>query len=102
MTIITNDQRVPITVSPITQKGKPAKIEGAPLWSSSDVNVLTLEVAQDGLSAFAVGVGEGTATISVIADADLTGAIKEVAGSVEITVTGAPAASLKVTVGTPV
>ncbi len=101
MTNLSNEQKVNITVSPLTASGKAAKVDGSPLWNSSDVNVLTLEVAPDGLSAFAIGVGAGTATVTVIADSDLGSGVTQLSASTDFTVTSAPAASLKLTVGTP-
>ena len=101
MTTLTNEQKVSITVSPVTASGKPAKIDGQPLWTSSNTQAVTLEVAPDGLSAFAIGVAAGVSTITIAADSDLGAGVVQISNSVDITVTNAPAASLTITVGTP-
>ena len=101
-TSLTNEQQVTLTVKPFSAKGKPAPVEGAPFWSSSNVNVATLVVAPDGLSAVVTAVGVGTSTVTVAADADLTAGVNQISTSVDVVVTAAAAASLSLTVGTPV
>lgn len=100
-TTITNEQKLPISVAPVTAGGKPAKIAGAPLWSSSDINVVTLEVAADGLSAIANAVNAGSATITIAADADLGGGVNQISNTTNIAVTLAQATALNVSVGAP-
>lgn len=102
MTTLNNEQKVTLTVSPQTAHGKPASITGVPLWSSSDVNVLSLVVSADGLSATAVGGAAGQATVSVIANAGTEAAPVQINGSIDITVTSAPAATLVITASTVV
>ena len=50
---ITNEQKIQVTLKPVTATGRPAKLDGTPEWSviSGDS---TLEVATDGLSAFLI------------------------------------------------
>ena len=96
---ITTDQKVNLTVSPLSALGRPvptSTITGVPLWNSSDVNVASLVVAADGFSAFAFGTGAGTATVSVIANAGTAAAPIQIGGSIELTVSQAPAASLAI------
>ena len=100
-TSITNDQQVVLTVHPVTAGGKPAPVDGAPLWTSSNVNVATLVVAPDGLSATVTAVGVGTSTVTVAADSDLTAGVHQISASIDVVVTQAQAASLNITVGTP-
>jgi hypothetical protein len=101
-TTLTSEQQVTLTVKPLTAKGKAAIVDGAPFWSSSNVNVATLVVAPDGLSVVVSAVGAGTSTITVAADADLTSGVNQISTSIDAVVTQAPAASLSFTVGTPV
>jgi len=96
---ITTDQKVNLTVSPLSALGRAvptSTIAGVPLWNSSDVNIVSLVVAADGFSAFAIGTGGGTATVSVIANAGTTAAPVEIGGSIQLTVSQAPAASLAI------
>ena len=63
---------------------------------------MSLVVAPDGLSAEAIAVGVvGTATVSAIADADLTAGVREIAGSLDIQVVAAEAATMTIEAGTP-
>ena len=100
MTTFNTEQKVNLVVSPLTAKGKPAKVTGVPLWNSSNVNAISLVVAADGLSAYAIGGAEGVSTVSVIANAGTEDAPVQICASVDITVVTAPAASLSVSVGT--
>lgn len=100
--IINDEQKVPLTVVAKNNSGKVVAVDGPPAWSSSDVNIVSLVVAPDGLSAEAFSVGLGNATISVIADADLTPAVREISASIDISVVAAEATVLELTAGTPV
>ncbi len=71
-----------------------ATITGTPLWNTSNVNVASLVVASNGLSALTFGTGAGTASISVIANAGTVAAPVQISGSISIYVTQAPAAQL--------
>lgn len=98
---LSNEQKLPISVTPLTALGNTAKVDGAPLWSSSNINVCTLVIAPDGMSAVVNGVGPGTSTITVTADADLTSAVSQISSSIVVTVSAALATTLQFTVGAP-
>ena len=104
MTIITTEQQVSLTLSALTAAGNPAtgELNGSPLWSSSNVGIVSLVVASNGLSAVASATGPGTATITVTANAGTTSSPVSISTSTQIQVIAAPAASLVLTVGTPV
>lgn len=94
-TTINTDQKVKLTVKPLTQKSRPALVHGIPAWSSSNPSIISLVVAPDGLSAYAFAAGTiGTATVGVAADADMSSAIRQIQTTIDITVTAAEAASL--------
>ena len=99
---LTTDQEVPLTVQPLTALGNPATLTGIPLWSSSNVNVISLTVASNGLSASAIATGAGTSTITVAGNAGTVAVPVQVTGTLVLTVTQAPAASIVITAGTPV
>jgi hypothetical protein len=102
-TSLTNEQKVQLTVTPLTAGGKSALVNGAPLWSSSNVGVATLVIAPDGMSAYVIAAGVGTSTISVTADANLSSPpVQPISSSITVTVTSAPASSLSIVIGTPV
>lgn len=99
-TSITNEQKVKVTLHPMSQGGNPEPIEN-PEWSviSGDS---TLEVADDGLSAELISSDTpGDTLFMVQADAQIGDGTQEVQDTILCHVTGANAASLGMEVGTP-
>lgn len=107
MFTLRDDQKVILTIQPLDAKGKPAAVDGAPVWASSDETQVTVEAASDGLSAVASGVAppsDPTAPlprIVVTADADLGSGSTPITGSLDFTITGGSAATIDITPGTP-
>ena len=101
-TNITTDQQVTLTLVPLSALNKTATLADVPLWSSSNVGSVSLVVAADGMSALAVGGSVGSSTISVLGNAGTDAAPVQITGSLNITVSAAPAAILEITTGTPV
>lgn len=96
---ITNEQKVNVTLNPVTATGKPAKLDGAPVWSviSGDSTVVP---APDGLSADLVSSDTpGDTTFLVDADADLGSGVVDVQDTITLHVEGALAANLGLTIG---
>jgi len=107
MANITTDQNFPNVTLEITDShGNPASVDGVPVWASSDETVLSVVAADDGMSAVVDTVAEGTARISVTADADLgSGSVPITGVSEDVVVTrGASfqASNFKFTFGAPV
>jgi hypothetical protein len=99
---LTNEQKVNITLSPKTDSGKPATLDGAPVWSvvSGDSTVV---VAEGGLSADLVSSDTpGDTTFLIEADADLGDGVESLQDTITLTVAGANAKNLGISVGTPV
>lgn len=99
---ITNEEKVNITLNPKTVAGKVAKLDGAPVWSvvSGDSTVVP---SADGLSADLVSSDTpGDTTFLIDGDADLGKGVVDVQDTITLHVSGANAANLGVTVGTPV
>lgn len=72
MFTLPDDKTASAAVSYVDAKGNPAKVEGKPVWSSSDDTVLKVTAADDGMSATIEPVGPlGVAQVKVEADADL-------------------------------
>ncbi len=73
-----------LTIAPKDSKGNPSKIDGVPVWSTSDPATLTVTADPSdtaGLTAFAVPVGPlATAQAQVSVDADLGGGVKTITG----------------------
>ena len=98
---ITNEQKVNVVLNPKTDSGKPAKLDGAPVWSvvSGDSTVV---VAADGLSADLVSSDTpGDTTFLIDGDADLGSGKEDVQETITLHVSGANAKNLGVVVGTP-
>lgn len=99
--VLTDTQKVNLSISPVDAKGKPAKIDGVPSWTSSDETILSLVPAADGLSAVAVAGDPGHAQVSVTADADLGEGVTGITGTLEVDVEAGEAVSLNITAGAP-
>lgn len=96
---ITNEQKVPVTLAPTTEAGNPAILDGAPVWTvvSGDA---TLEVAEDGLSAFLVsGAADVNSVIEVTADADLGEGVVTLTDTIDLAVVAASASALGLVAG---
>ena len=88
-------QSVTLSIHPHDAYGNTAKLDGIPAWVSSDESIITLAVADDGLSVVATSVGPvGTSAISVSADADLDTPVKLLTGSVSVDVEAGEAVDL--------
>lgn len=101
--ILTDDQQVNLTAAFTTKAGNPARVDGVPVWRSSDESVITVTAAEDGLSAVAVAVGPlGSAQVSVEADADLDeGEERLITGVLDIEVRASEAVVAVVAAGAP-
>jgi hypothetical protein len=101
MARITNEQQVPITVAPKTGAGRPAAIDGAVAFSSSDPAVCT--VAPTGaLTAMVTAVAPGVAQIVAKFDADLdAGEVREITMTGAVEVVAAEAETGEIVFGTP-
>lgn len=76
-------------------------VVGIPVWKSFDESVATVTAAADGLSATVVGVGAGTATITLNGEGDPVAGQDPIVGSFDVTVTLPEANEVLFTAGTP-
>jgi hypothetical protein len=98
---ITNEQKIKVSINPLTATGKPAKLDGKPTWTvqSGDSQVIP---AEDGLSAsFVSSDTPGVTVVLLEADADLGEGVEKISDSIELNVIGANASSFGLVVGTP-
>lgn len=100
---LTNEQKIKATLSPKTATGRPAQVDpnNKPSWSviSGDVVV---EPSDDGLSATIISPdAPGDSQILVEADADLGDGVETISDMIKVSVVGARAANLGLTLGTP-
>lgn len=100
--LLTDLEKVFLSVAYTSAAGNPAAVEGLPVWASSNEGVVTLEVTEDGYSAYAVTVGPvGTAQVSVSADADLGEGIRPLVATLDVTVIGSEAVFAGLITGAP-
>lgn len=98
---ITNEQKVEVTLKPTTEAGNPATLDNV-LWEVIEGDA-TLEVAEDGLSAFLIsGEADINSKIQITADADLGEGVTELIDVVDLAVVPATASILGVSVGSPI
>jgi len=97
---ITNEQQVPVVLSPKTAAGHPAAVEGVPLWTveSGDATVIPSE---DGMAAMLVSGAVGDSQIAVSADADLGEGVTTISGTIVLHVNAPMAEGLGLIAGTP-
>ncbi len=97
---MTNSQKATITIEPVDTKGKPAPIDGIPVWAVSDDTKGVLTPAADGLSAvFAASGPLGSVTVSVSGDADLGADVIGIFGEIVIVIIAGRAVGFKLTLG---
>ena len=106
MADINTDQNFPNAVLAISDsRGRPVRVDGSPVWASSDETVLSVTASADGMSAVIDTVAAGTARITVSADADLGAGIVAITGvseDVNVTVgSGSAATTVVLNLGTP-
>lgn len=99
---ITNEQKVKVTITPKTDAGKPAKLDGAPQWSVASGEAI-VQPSDDGLSADLVSSDNpGDSEILITADADLGSGVVTISDAITLHVLGASAKNLGLTAGQPV
>lgn len=99
---ITNEQQVKVHLTPITDAGKPAKLDGAPVWSVvSGPGKVT--PAADGLSADLISddADLSDTIYKVDADADLGSGVTDVADTITLHVLHANATNLGLSADAP-
>ena len=100
--VLTDLQKVSLSVAFTTAAGNPAVVDGTPVWASSDEAVVSVVAAEDGLSAVATTVGPlGLAQVSVAADADLGDGVKPIVGTLDISVIASEAVFAGLVAGVP-
>lgn len=101
MLILTNSQEVDLAIQPLDARGKPAQVDGVPVWTCSDLSRAQLVASEDGLSCVVKAVDNGAAQISVSADADLGAGTKTITGVLQLEIVSGSAVSLGIIAGTP-
>jgi hypothetical protein len=99
---LTSVQAQALEFKALDKKRNPAKVDGAPVWTSSNEAVATVEQSEDGLTAVVKAVGPGTAQVNSTADADLGEGVRQLIGVLDVEVAAAEAVTIEIgTVGAP-
>lgn len=102
MLILTDSQKVSLSIKPVTKAGNPAAIDGLPVWSLGCEDHLKLEVSEDGLSAVVSSLGKlGVCQVNVSADADLGEGVETITGVIDIEVKAGKAVNVGIDAGSP-
>jgi hypothetical protein len=97
---ITNAQMFALQAQGVDRKGKPAKIDGSIIFTSSDESLLTVTPGDDGVSAVITAVGDlGVAQIVAKGDADLSGGTVEVMGILDVEIVASQAVNIVISPG---
>jgi len=100
--VLTDIQKVTLSISPKSAAGNPAPVDGVPSWSVSDTSVASIVVSENGLSAEVVTTGAlGTVQVVVDADADLGEGVETITGVLDIEVKASAAVTLDIGAGVP-
>jgi len=98
---ITNEQEVDVTITPKTDTGKPAKLDGSPSVTVVSGNS-TVKQSEDGLTLTLRSADDpGDTEFLVKADADLGEGIEEISEIIKLSVIGATAKNLGLVAGAP-
>jgi hypothetical protein len=97
--ILTSDQEVPVAIAFADDHGNAATVDAAPVWAASDVTILSVVAAADGMSAVVAAVGpDGQAQVSVSA----TSGGAPIVGTLDVQVVSGSAVAATFAPGTPV
>lgn len=102
MLLLTNNQKVTLSIKPVDAYGNPARVDGVPEWTTSDATIGTLEVAGNGLAAVFTTTGPvGLTQVNVTADADLGAGVRTLSAALDINVESGEAVALSIIAGQP-
>ena len=99
---VTNEQKIKVTITPVTESGKPATLDGAPTWVVNSGGA-TLDVAEGGLSAYLISSDDdlSDSVVQIDADADLGAGVEAVSDVILLHTLHANAKSLGLSAGQP-
>lgn len=102
--VMTVTQQCDLQIEVFDAKGNPAKVDGVPVWSSSEETYVTVEAEADGMSALAKAVGPVTTLpvqVNVTVDADLGDGVRHIVGVLEVSIVAGEAVSVGISASVP-
>ena len=98
---LTTEQQVVVHLNPVTPKGVPVDLDGAPVWTVP-VGGATITPSDDGLSCTIVSPDNaGQSQVLIIADADLGSGIETISDTIDVEAANPNASSLGLTADAP-
>jgi hypothetical protein len=101
MTTFKEGQAATFELSPLDSKGRPAKIDGVPVYENSNPAACDLFVNADGLTGTITWLDGGTAQIKATVDADLGEGVRPLIALADIECLAPEAVTVAINVGTP-
>lgn len=100
--VSTIEEKVHVKLSPVTASGKPATVDGIPVWTVTSGDAI-VEPDADGLGAFIISAdAPGTAEWKVEADADLGEGVRTITATGTYNYTDAQAQNLGLSAEPPI
>ncbi len=100
MVIINADKKRTFAIAAVDAKGRPAAVDGVPVWAVSPVGAVSLFPAADGMSCDAAWLAANPGVVlTVTADADLGDGVTPIVASANIQTLGAAAVGLTLSAG---
>ncbi len=93
-------KQVSLGVIILDAANNPARVDGVPVWTVDNTDVLSVEAAADGMSCVVKTIGPLSATAPLVtfsADADLGAGVKPLIGTFTVTVTAGEAVRVEIT-----
>lgn len=100
MATLHDDKTITASIQPVDSKGRPAKVDGIPVWTSDNEAIATVVASADGMSAEitpGTDLSPPAVTITCTLDADLGPGVTTLTAVGEITVVAAQAVTVAMT-----
>jgi hypothetical protein len=99
--VITNAQKVLLTLRPLSAAGHLALVDGVPIWTSTPGNIVTLVPAASGMSCSVISNQIGITQIRITADIAIGPSVKTLDTTFDIQVIASGVMGLGITSGVP-
>lgn len=96
---IAADKKRTLSISPVDAKGRPAKVDGIPVWEVNPTGGVTLFPTTDGMSCDIVWIDARQQVVTVKADADMGAGVKTITGSLDVETLAAEAVGFSINAG---
>ncbi len=93
------DKKVVLTIQPLDDKFRPAKVDGAPQWAQDVAANVRVTPSADGLSCEVAWLAAGDTLVNVMADSDMGTTVLPVSETARVTTKQRQATRLLMTVG---